>query len=129
MAKKRKRKSSKKEKELKAKLEKARARRDRAERSAEKWKTKATQRRTEIEALEAELSGVSLRLAQAEAATPPKATRPTTPPKAAKAAKAARRTAPDESWTVTRLRAEARTRGVPGYSRQSKAQLLAALRG
>jgi chromosome segregation ATPase len=114
MAKKRKKKSSKKE--LKAKLKKARARRDRAERSAEKWKTKAKQRRTEVEALEAELSGVSLRLAQAEAATPPKASKPE------------RGTAPDESWTVTRLRAEARTRGVPGYSRQSKAQLLAALR-
>ncbi|EFQ83555.1 hypothetical protein HMPREF0063_11218 [Aeromicrobium marinum DSM 15272] len=34
---------------------------------------------------------------------------------------------PDETWTVTRLRAEARSRAVPGYSRKSKAQLLEAL--
>ena len=35
----------------------------------------------------------------------------------------------DESWTVTRLRAEARARGVAGYSRKTKAQLLADLAG
>jgi len=35
---------------------------------------------------------------------------------------------PDESWTVTRLRAEARARGVVGYSRLTKAQILQALR-
>ncbi|MFZ2012515.1 MAG: hypothetical protein WAV00_01680 [Nocardioides sp.] len=104
-------------KKLKAKLAKARARRDHAERSAENWKAKAKQRKSEVEVLEAELAGVSLRLAQAEAATPPKASG------------TARRTAPDESWTVTQLRAEARAKGVPGYSRQTKAQLLAALRG
>lgn len=35
--------------------------------------------------------------------------------------------APDASWTVTALRAEARSRGIAGYSRKSKADLLAAL--
>jgi hypothetical protein len=34
---------------------------------------------------------------------------------------------PDDSWTVTALRAEARSRGLAGYSRKSKAELLAAL--
>lgn len=34
---------------------------------------------------------------------------------------------PDESWTVTRLRARARAQGLQGYSRATKAQLLAAL--
>lgn len=36
---------------------------------------------------------------------------------------------PDETWTVTALRAEARSRGVPGYSRKTKVDLLADLRG
>lgn len=34
---------------------------------------------------------------------------------------------PDESWTVTRMRAAAREQGVAGYSRKTKAQLLAEL--
>lgn len=34
---------------------------------------------------------------------------------------------PDGSWTVTRLRAEARAQKVPGYSRMTKPQLLSAL--
>jgi len=37
-------------------------------------------------------------------------------------------TAPDDSWTVARLRTEARSRGLAGYSRLTKAQLLEALR-
>jgi hypothetical protein len=36
---------------------------------------------------------------------------------------------PDESWTVSDLRAEAKKRGLTGYSRKSKAELLAQLRG
>jgi DNA-binding protein HU-beta len=35
---------------------------------------------------------------------------------------------PDDSWTVTALRSEARRRGLTGYSRRSKAQLVAELR-
>jgi predicted nucleic acid-binding Zn-ribbon protein len=34
---------------------------------------------------------------------------------------------PDDSWTVTALRAEARSRGLAGYSRKTKDQLLAEL--
>ncbi len=34
---------------------------------------------------------------------------------------------PDDSWTVAQLRAEARTRGLTGLSRKTKAELLAAL--
>ena len=37
--------------------------------------------------------------------------------------------APDDSWTVAALRAEARRRGMTGYSRKTKAQLVAELRG
>jgi hypothetical protein len=36
---------------------------------------------------------------------------------------------PDDSWTVAELRAEARRRGLTGYSRKVKADLLAELRG
>jgi hypothetical protein len=36
---------------------------------------------------------------------------------------------PDDSWTVAALRAEARRRGMTGYSRKTKAQLVAELRG
>ena len=36
---------------------------------------------------------------------------------------------PDDSWTVAALRAEARRRGMTGYSRKTKAQLVADLRG
>lgn len=36
-------------------------------------------------------------------------------------------TAPDETWSVVQLRAEARARGLTGMSNKTKAQLLAAL--
>jgi hypothetical protein len=36
-------------------------------------------------------------------------------------------TIPDATWTVTRLRAEARRRGIAGMSKKPKAELLAAL--
>lgn len=34
---------------------------------------------------------------------------------------------PDDTWTVAALRAEARSRGLAGYSRRSKSDLIAAL--
>jgi lysophospholipase len=36
---------------------------------------------------------------------------------------------PDDSWTVADLRAEAKRRGLTGYSRKTRAQLLAELTG
>ena len=36
---------------------------------------------------------------------------------------------PDDSWTVADLRAEAKRRGLTGYSRKTKTELLADLRG
>lgn len=54
---------------------------------------------------------------------------PATSPVKAPAAPAAKTSAaPDDSWTVTRLRAEARAQTVAGYSRMTKGQLLAAIR-
>ena len=83
-----------------------------------------------------DLPGVRRRLQQATAAVT-KLKGPGGPP--AKATGAAPSTAPavppsgssgpDESWTVPALRAEAKKRGLTGYSRKTKAQLLAELRG
>jgi lysophospholipase len=61
-----------------------------------------------------------------------RATKPAAKPTARTTAKtsrrpAATRTGPDESWTLSALRAEARSRGLTGYSRESKARLLARL--
>ena len=36
-------------------------------------------------------------------------------------------TAPDQTWTVAQLRAEARARGLAGFSNKPKAQLITAL--
>jgi hypothetical protein len=98
------------ERELKAQAKKLRAQLAAAEKSADKWKTRAKDHRSAAVGAKAELAAVRRRLEKAEA--------PSTPS-----------TTPDESWTVTRLRAEARSRGVAGYSRKTKEQLLVELRG
>ena len=143
------------DKELIAKLTKARAKREEAEASAQKWKKRAQARRKDVKRLQAELDDVRRQLATAEASVRGAAGATTTAPaKKAPARKAPARKAPakkspakkapvtragtrsrgqaaraDDSWTLTALRAEARSRGLAGYSRKSKAQLLAALRG
>jgi hypothetical protein len=48
---------------------------------------------------------------------------------AAPASHSATERVPDDSWTVADLRAEAKRRGLTGYSGKTKAQLLAELRG
>lgn len=95
---------------LEAKVEKSRAK-------AQKWKTQARQDRTQVAKLEARL-----RRAKRDAPVDhqPPAERgdlPVDDP-----------SVPDASWTVVRLRAAARERQVPGASRMTKADLLAALR-
>jgi len=138
------------DKELIAKLTKARAKREEAEASAQKWKKRAKARRKEVKGLQAELDDVRRQLATAEASVRGAAGATTTAPaKKAPARKAPAKKSPakkapvtragtrsrgqaaraDDSWTLTALRAEARSRGLAGYSRKSKAQLLAALRG
>jgi hypothetical protein len=103
------------ERELKAQAKKLRAQLAAAEKSAEKWKAKAKDHRSVAVGAKAELAAVRRRLEKTETAATPE-----TP---------AASTAPDDSWTVTRLRAEARSRGIAGYSRKSKEQLLLELRG
>jgi hypothetical protein len=106
------------ERELKAQAKKLRAQLAAAEKSAEKWKAKAKDHRSVAVGAKAELAAVRRRLEKTETAET--AATPETP---------AASTAPDDSWTVTRLRAEARSRGIAGYSRKSKEQLLLELRG
>jgi hypothetical protein len=121
------------EKQLKAALKKLQAQLSAAEKTAEKWKSRAKDHRSLAAGAKTELTAVRRRLAKSEAA----ATRwkgraqPSAPPAGPTplAAVPDISTTPDDSWTVTRLRAEARRRGVAGYSRKSREQLLAELRG
>ena len=131
------------EKKLKAEAEEGTRPARRAEKSAEKWKAQAKKRR-ETDALKSELTAVRRRL---EKATPRPARwrdgarRPRPQPSSAEegpGAKKARpgggahhatRHPPRRVVDRHRLRAEARARGVAGYSRKTKAQLLADLGG
>ena len=124
--------------ELEAEVKKLRARLASAEKSAGKWKTRAKAHGKSLAGLKGEVTAVRRKLEKAEgnvakwrgrakaqpaAAVPPEpAATPTPAP-----TPTGRATGPDDSWTVTRLRAEARARGVVGYSRKTKAQLIADL--
>jgi predicted membrane-bound mannosyltransferase len=126
------------EKQLKAVVKRLRTQLAAAEGSAEKWKARAKDHRSFASGAKAELMVVRRRLERAEASVTKWKDRAKSPapaaPVTATLAPAASSVptasnAPDESWTVTALRAEARRRGVTGYSRKTKAQLLADLRG
>jgi chromosome segregation ATPase len=119
------------EKQLKAAVKKLQSQLAAAEKSAEKWKARAKDHKSVASAVKSELSGVRRRLEKAEASVGKWKNRAQAPDPAAAApapAVAATPTEPDESWTVTALRAEARKRGLAGYSRKTKAELLAELR-
>ena len=134
MAKNKKSQSDPVEKQWKARLKKLEARLASAEKSAGKWKTRAKKHQADAAGLKSELTAVRRRLDKATASAAKWKDRAKAAP-SAPAPQLAPRTAPetvagpDESWTVTRLRAEARARGVAGYSRKTKAQLLADLGG
>lgn len=93
-------------KDLKAAVAKLQERLERAEARADRWKKKAKQ------------------LAKGAGKTGPTAT---PGPGPAPAPTPTPSGPPDGTWTLAMLRAEARTRGVAGYSRKTKAQLLAEL--
>jgi peptidoglycan hydrolase CwlO-like protein len=134
VAKKKKSQSDAVEKQWKARVKKLEARLASAEKSAGKWKTRAKKHQTDAAGLKSELTAVRRRLDKATASAAKWKDRAKAAP-SAPSRRPAPRTAPetaarpDESWTVTRLRAEARARGVAGYSRKTKAQLLADLAG
>ncbi len=127
--------SSAVDKKSKARIKKLEARLASAEKSAGKWKARAKKHQTDAAGLKSELAAVRRRLEKAAASAAKWKDRakaaPSSMPVPEPDAGAASETpaVPDESWTVTRLRAEARARGVAGYSRKSKAQLLADLGG
>ncbi|HSV39969.1 MAG TPA: hypothetical protein VLI04_14520 [Nocardioidaceae bacterium] len=97
---------------LTAQVKKLRAQLEKAEARTSKWRAEAKQ--LEAEAVRQAKKLKKLRKVQGKpvAAPPP-------PPAAA--------VGPDESWTVTRLRAAARDAGVTGYSKMTKAALLDSL--
>ena len=121
------------EQELRAAVEALRARLSDVEASLAKWKKKATDRKSAVAEVKAELKALRRRLAKAEASAAKwrgRAKETATPAAAPTPAPSApvRSATPDETWTVTALRAEARARGVVNYSRKSKADLVAELR-
>jgi hypothetical protein len=130
---KKKKSSSSTDEQRKAEVKKLRAQLAAAEKSAGKWKTRAKKHKSDAAGLKVELTAVRRRAAKAEASAAKWKDRATSTPSAPAApepaapASPARVAGPDESWTVTRLRTEARSRGVAGYSRKTKAQLLADL--
>ena len=71
-------------------------------------------------------SSVTKRKGPRAAPTPP--TSSAAAPTTASRAPSSTPSAPDDSWTVADLRAEAKQRGLTGYSRKTKAQLVAELR-
>lgn len=75
-----------------------------AETRADRWKAKAQKAEKRLAKLEKRLAKDTTRAPEAAAPS-----------------------GPDDSWTVARLRVEARSRGLEGYSRKTKQQLLDAL--
>ena len=124
------------EKQRKATVRKLEARLESADAKAARWKKKAKRTQAEVATLEARVTKLEKKLAKAretgrepsapvdEPAQVPAIT--LTPPEGVDLREEASST-PDPSWTVVRLRAEARSRGLTGVSGKSKAELIAAL--
>ena len=124
------------EKDLKATVKKLRSRLDKAEANAKRWKKEA-RRQTEAAAQsDRQVAKLTRRLEKAsrsaessdagsgsEAALP----KAMVTPMATAEIPRSDATSPDPTWTVLQLRAEARSRGLTGLSRKSKAELLSAL--
>jgi lysophospholipase len=95
------------------------------EKAAGKLATKAKERLPAAGEVKPDLPGVRRRLKKATSSvTKRTSTRGAAPEPAA----APTAPGPDDSWTVADLRAEAKRRGMTGYSRKTKAELLAELR-
>ena len=126
-----KKKRSTSDQQLKATLKELRSDLKASEAKRTSWKKRATKaeatvvdlrtrlKRAERQATKARKKSVALATAPA---SPPVLSTPAEAPSAQPAA-----AAPDDTWTVVRLRAEARRRGLTGLSGKTKAELLAAL--
>jgi hypothetical protein len=118
-----KKKSDRAVKALTTKLEKAEAK-------AERWKARAKRLRGEVDESAKQAWKLRKRLAAAESSPGPASAAPGAPDSPGAPAAADTPAAPgapdvpDGSWTVARLRTEARDRGITGYSRKPKDELV-----
>ena len=106
-------------------LAKAKNRADRWRKEAKAQKRSASRARARVEKLNQKLDAASAAREPVQAAVPMDVIasgRPVTDSTTVDGV-----TAPDETWSVVQLRAEARARGLTGISNKTKAQLLAAL--
>jgi hypothetical protein len=106
------------EKQLKGEVKKLRAKLERADAKAERWKSRARQHEKGAAESQATVKKLRKRLEKASAERVPDA-QPT-----ASVSSPQTGATPDVTWTVVRLRSEARSRGLAGLSGKSKAQLL-----
>ena len=123
-----KKKSTAAEKDLRAQVGKLQKRLDRATKSADRWKAKARKAQASSAKAEKRVVKLTKRLDRPSSsdAQPTRSAGPT--PAVQPRPLAAVPSGPDETWTLAALKDEARTRKVTGFSRMSKADLLAALR-
>ena len=127
-------KKSSSEKQLKSRIKKLKARLRRANAKAARWKKKAKRHRATTASSQARIAKLEKKLAEARRTASPTSAAQDEPPSPTQAVapettdSADQLTSmPDASWTVVRLRAEARARGLAGMSGKPKAELLAAL--
>ena len=107
---------------------------ERADAKAARWQKKAKRQQAAFAASQRRVTKLEKKLAEARRTTSPKgAARDEVPaptevvvPGPSESARQPTST-PDVSWTVVRLRAEARARGLTGLSSKPKAEILAAL--
>ena len=124
---KKKKQSTSDEKELKREAKRLRTELERSDAQVERWKQKTGRAEKKVARLETKVKKLTKKLRRSTAVPAAPAGRPElvavpepgTPPAAS--------AAPDASWTVVQLRAEARSRGLTGLSGKTKAQLLDAL--
>jgi len=122
------------EKKLRATIKKLKAKLKRADAKANRWQKTAKRHQATAASSQARIAKLEKKLAKAARMASPTSTRRDKQPSPAEAvAPVATNSArqltsrPDASWTVVRLRAEARARGLSGLSGKPKAELLAAL--
>jgi hypothetical protein len=113
-------------KQLRAKVNDLAKRLKRVEAKALRWKGKAREHEKSATAAEKRAKTAEKKLPAAPSAAVP--TAPLTVPHPAPRADAPEVTGPGDHWTVKELRNEARVRGVTGYSRKSKSELIALLK-
>lgn len=103
------------------------------EKAVEKLATKAKERLPAPADVKAEIPEVRRRVQQATASMTRRkggsGPRPVAAASTAAQSTSSTSSTPDESWSVADLRAEAKRRGMTGYSRKTKAELLADLSG